>query len=59
MGGKEKQWEPRIIKQIPDTSTVWENVDGTSNGGAITFEPLGAEFTRLTVVMEYEAGRLF
>jgi Polyketide cyclase / dehydrase and lipid transport/Protein of unknown function (DUF2934) len=54
MGGKEKQWEARIIEQIPDTSIVWESVDGTSNRGAITFEPLGADSTRLTVVMEYE-----
>jgi uncharacterized membrane protein len=54
MGGKEKQWDARIIEQIPDTSIVWESVDGTSNRGAITFEPLGTEATRLTVVMEYE-----
>jgi hypothetical protein len=54
MGGKEKQWEARIIEQIPDTSIVWESVDGTSNRGAITFEPLGTDTTRLTVVMEYE-----
>jgi Polyketide cyclase / dehydrase and lipid transport/Protein of unknown function (DUF2934) len=54
MGGKEKQWEARIIEQIPDTSIVWESVDGTSNRGAVTFEPLGTEATRLTVVMEYE-----
>jgi hypothetical protein len=54
MGGKEKQWEARIIEQIPDTSIVWESVDGTSNRGAVTFEPLGTETTRLTVAMEYE-----
>jgi Polyketide cyclase / dehydrase and lipid transport/Protein of unknown function (DUF2934) len=54
MGGKEKQWEARIIEQIPDTSIVWESVDGTSNRGAVTFEPLGTDATRLTVVMEYE-----
>jgi Polyketide cyclase / dehydrase and lipid transport/Protein of unknown function (DUF2934) len=54
VGGKEKQWEARIIEQIPDTSIVWESVDGTSNRGAITFEPLGTDATRLTVVMEYE-----
>jgi uncharacterized membrane protein len=54
MGGKEKQWEARITEQIPDTSIVWESVDGTSNRGAITFEPLGTDATRLTVVMEYE-----
>src|ERR1700761_7425415 len=54
MGGKEKQWEARIIEQIPDTSIVWESVDGTSNRGAVTFEPLGTDTTRLTLVMEYE-----
>ncbi len=54
MGGKEKQWEARIVEQIPDISIVWESVDGTSNRGAITFEPLGTDATRLTVVMEYE-----
>jgi hypothetical protein len=54
MAGKEKQWEARIIEQIPDTSIVWESVDGTSNRGAVTFEPLGIDATRLTLVMEYE-----
>ena len=54
IGGKEKQWEARIVEQIPDTSIVWESVDGTSNRGAITFEPLGTDATRVTVVMEYE-----
>jgi hypothetical protein len=54
LGGKEKQWEARIVEQIPDTSIVWESVDGTSNRGAITFEPLGTDATRLTLVMEYE-----
>lgn len=54
MGGKEKQWEARIIEQIPDTSIVWESIDGAVNRGAITFEPLGTDATRLTVVMEYE-----
>jgi hypothetical protein len=53
IGGKEKQWEARIIEQIPDTSIVWESVDGTANRGTITFEPLGPDATRLTVVMEY------
>jgi polyketide cyclase/dehydrase/lipid transport protein/DUF2934 family protein len=54
VGGKEKQWEARIVEQIPDTSIVWESVDGTANRGAITFEPLGTDATRLTVAMEYE-----
>jgi hypothetical protein len=54
MGGKEKRWEARIVEQIPDTSIVWESVDGTANRGAITFEPLGPDATRLTLVMEYE-----
>jgi Protein of unknown function (DUF2934) len=54
MAGKEKKWEARIIEQIPDTSIVWESVDGTSNRGAVTFEPLGTAATRLTLVMEYE-----
>jgi hypothetical protein len=53
-GRKRKQWEARIIEQIPDTSIVWESVDGTSNRGAVTFEPLGTDVTRLTVVVEYE-----
>ena len=54
IGGKEKVWEARIIEQIPDTSIVWESVDGTSNRGSVTFETSGTDTTRLTVVMEYE-----
>jgi uncharacterized membrane protein len=37
---------------------VWESVDGTSNRGAITFEPLDTDATRLTVAMEYDRSRL-
>jgi hypothetical protein len=54
IGGKEKQWEAEITEQVPDTKIAWRSVDGALNRGAVTFEPLDALQTRITLTMEYE-----
>lgn len=54
IGGKEKQWEAEITEQVPDTKIAWRSVEGALNRGAVTFEPLDALQTRVTLTMEYE-----
>lgn len=54
VGGKDKQWEAKVLEQVPDTRIVWESVDGTQNRGMIAFEPMDDERTRITLTMEYE-----
>jgi uncharacterized protein YndB with AHSA1/START domain len=54
IAGKEKQWEAEILEQVPDQRIVWQSIDGTSNRGEVTFEPLDEERTRVILTMEYE-----
>jgi uncharacterized protein YndB with AHSA1/START domain len=54
IAGKEKQWEAEILEQVPDQRIVWQSIDGTSNSGEVTFEPLDEERTRVILTMEYE-----
>ncbi len=54
IGGKEKEWESEILEQVPDKRIAWCSVEGAENAGAVTFEPLGPNKTRVDLVMEYE-----
>jgi uncharacterized membrane protein len=54
-GGKRYEWEAEITEQMPDRKVVWRAVDGHSNSGTVTFEPVDEGTTRITVGMEHEA----
>jgi len=52
--GKEKEWDAEITEQEPDTRISWKSVSGAPNAGTVRFEPLGAESTRVRLVMAYD-----
>jgi uncharacterized membrane protein len=52
--GKEKEWDAEITEQEPDTRISWKSVSGAANAGTVRFEPLGANRTRVRLVMSYE-----
>jgi uncharacterized membrane protein len=52
--GKEKEWDAEITEQEPDTRISWKSVSGAPNAGTVRFEPLGADRTRVRLVMAYE-----
>jgi uncharacterized membrane protein len=54
VAGKEKEWDAEITEQVPDRVIAWRSTSGTPNAGRVTFEPLGAERTRVCLEMEYE-----
>ena len=54
IAGVRRQWQARIIEQVPDQKIAWAATDGATNAGAVTFEDLGGEQTSLTLVLEYE-----
>jgi uncharacterized membrane protein len=54
IGGRTKEWEALVTEQRPDQLVAWEATDGTPNGGAVTFEPLGPDTTRVSVTMGFE-----
>jgi len=48
------EWDAVNEDWIPDAQIGWRSVDGVDNSGRVTFEPLGAVQTRVTVTVRYE-----
>ncbi len=58
IAGKREEWDAQIVEQRPDQYVAWRATTGKANGGAVTFEPQGADRTRVTVRMSYEKDGL-
>jgi uncharacterized membrane protein len=54
VGGKEKEWDAEVTEQIPDQRIAWHSTSGAPNGGAVTFDKVAEDTTRVTVRMLYE-----
>ena len=54
VGGQRKQWTAEIVDQTPDRRIAWKAIDGTENAGAVLFEPLGPDRTRIRLTIEAE-----
>jgi len=48
------EWDAVNEDWIPDRQIGWRSVDGVSNSGRVTFEPTGADRTRVTVLVDYQ-----
>jgi uncharacterized membrane protein len=53
VAGKQAEWDARIVEQEPDRRISWESVDGKETRGAVTFQELGPERTRVRLNMSY------
>jgi uncharacterized membrane protein len=54
IGGKTAEWEAEIYEQIPDSRIAWRSVTGAPNAGAVSFQSLGPDRTRINLVMDYQ-----
>jgi uncharacterized membrane protein len=54
VGGERKEWDARITEQIPDQRIAWRGDGGEFTSGVVSFQPLGANETRVTVRLNYE-----
>ena len=54
IGGKRKEWEAEIFEQVPDQKIAWRSTSGAANAGIVSFQPVAANRTQVTVRMEYE-----
>jgi uncharacterized membrane protein len=54
VAGQTREWDARIVDQIPDSRVAWESVAGTPNGGVVTFHPLGESRTKIVVAMDHQ-----
>ena len=54
IAGVRRQWEARIVEQVPDRKVAWAATEGATNAGAVTFEPAGPDSTHVHLSLEYE-----
>lgn len=54
IAGVRRQWEARILEQVPDRKVAWAATDGATNAGAVEFEDVGGGQTSLQLTLEYE-----
>jgi uncharacterized membrane protein len=54
IAGVRREWDAEIVEQIPNKRIAWRSIGGEQNAGAVSFEPLSDERTRVTLQMEYD-----
>jgi uncharacterized membrane protein len=54
VAGKRQEWTAQIVEQLPDQQIAWNAIEGKGNSGVVSFEPLGADETRITVQLDWQ-----
>jgi uncharacterized membrane protein len=52
--GNEESWTAEIAEQEPDKRVAWHSTSGRQNAGAVSFEPLGENRTRVKLQMDWQ-----
>ncbi|HET9522360.1 MAG TPA: SRPBCC family protein [Candidatus Limnocylindrales bacterium] len=52
IAGQKKEWTAEITDQTPDVRIAWKSISGEENGGAVLFQSLDANRTRLTLKLD-------
>jgi len=55
IAGKPVEWDAEITTQIPDRRISWRSTSGPPNSGAVTFDRVADNRTRITLRMSYRA----
>jgi uncharacterized membrane protein len=58
VGGDRKEWTAEIVQQEPDKVVSWRSTSGALNNGSVSFQPLGDNRAKVTVIMTYELTSL-
>jgi uncharacterized membrane protein len=54
IAGVRRQWEARIVEQVPDRKVAWAATEGATNAGSVTFSDAGGGQTSVHLSLEYE-----
>ena len=54
IAGKTEEWDAEIMEQTPDQRVSWRSTSGAHNAGTVSFQPMGANQTQVTLRMEYK-----
>src|SRR5258705_1971526 len=52
IAGVVKHWRAEIVEQQPDEVVAWRSIEGAHNDGAVHFEALGSERTRVSLTLD-------
>jgi hypothetical protein len=54
IAGVQREWDAKILEQVPDRKVAWAATTGMTNTGSVYFEPLGPNRTGVRLVLEYD-----
>ena len=54
IGPVEREWDAESVHQTPDQGVAWRSVDGAENAGTVTFRPLAADRTEVTLELTFD-----
>jgi carbon monoxide dehydrogenase subunit G len=54
IAGVHRQWEAKIVEQVPDRKVAWVSTEGATNSGTIEFRDAGQNRTELALTLEYQ-----
>ena len=54
IAGIRRQWQAKILEQVPDQKIAWAATEGATNAGAVIFEDIGGGQSRLHLTLDYE-----
>jgi uncharacterized membrane protein len=54
IAGKATEWEAEIYEQIPDSRIAWRSTTGAPNAGAVSFQLIEPDRTRINLVIDYQ-----
>jgi HSP20 family molecular chaperone IbpA/uncharacterized membrane protein len=53
--GRQMEWDTEVTQQVPDEIVAWRTTSGAASEGAIRFEPLGEDRTRIKCEMSCDS----
>ncbi len=56
--GKKEEWDAEVTEMVPDKRIAWRSISGPAHSGLVTFEPIDATVTRISLTMAYEPSGL-
>ncbi|WP_457963880.1 SRPBCC family protein [Arthrobacter sp. D1-29] len=54
IAGVRREWEARILEQVPDRKVAWASTGGATNAGAVEFEDAGGGKTAIALTLDYQ-----
>ncbi|RGC68324.1 Polyketide cyclase / dehydrase and lipid transport [Micromonospora sp. MW-13] len=54
IAGVQREWDAKVLEQVPDSKVAWAATEGATNAGAVHFQPVDTDRTMVRLFLEYE-----